>query len=249
MNERSQTNGIEYTIISVHSISKSFLTRQVLNNISFDVTQSQSVCICGTNGVGKSTLLRITAGLLQPDHGLVRICGHDLRKDPENARPQLGMISHKSMVYSNLSVFENLSFFGNLYGIDNKTDRIKEILNDVALYPYRYDKAEALSRGMLQRLAIARALLHQPTILLADEPFTGLDAEASQHLTCVLTSFINKGGTVMMTTHDINIGLKCCNRIMVLDKGRLILDALKSNIDTVGFAQDYLSYSRDRSQI
>ena len=247
MDERKQNKCTDETI-NISSISKAFSTRPVLNNISFDVVEGQSVCICGPNGVGKSTLLLITAGLLQPDNGLVRICGHDIRKDPEKAKPQLGVISHKSMVYSNLTVFENLSFFGNLYGIENKTGRIKMTLDDLGLSPYRYDKAEALSRGMLQRLAIARALLHQPKVLLADEPFTGLDAEANEHLISVFTDFVNNSGTIIMTTHDINTGLKCCSRIVVLDKGRLIFDKMKSDIDTADFARDYLSYARNNNK-
>ena len=244
MDERKQKNCIN-EIINISSISKAFSTRSVLNNISFNVTEGQSVSICGPNGVGKSTLLRITAGLLQPDNGLVRICGHDIRKDPEKAKPLLGVISHKSMIYSNLTVFENLSFFGTLYGIEDKNYRIKVTLDDLGLSGYRYDKAEALSRGMLQRLAIARALLHQPKVLLADEPFTGLDSEASEHLISVLTNFTSHGGTIIMTTHDINNGLKCSDRIVVLDKGRLIFDEMKNDINNIAFARDYLSYARN----
>jgi ABC-type multidrug transport system ATPase subunit len=111
--------------------------------------------------------------------------------------------------------------------------------------PYRYDRAGILSRGLLQRLAIARALVHRPVVLLTDEPFTGLDADACQHLITVLANFTRDGGTIVMTTHDINIGVKCCDRVVVLDRTRLIFDAMMCDIDINSFAQDYLSYARN----
>ncbi len=247
MGETRQENGVRNLIINISGVSKAFSARLVLNKIDLEIPQGQSVCLCGVNGVGKSTLLRITGGLLQPDKGNVRICGYDIRIDPEKAKPQLGVISHKSMVYPNLTALENLSFFANLYGVEDSTARINEILHDVGLFSYRYDRAATLSRGLLQRLAIARALVHRPSVLLADEPFTGLDNEACKHLISVLTDFSNNGGTIMMTTHDVRNGLKCCDRVMVLDKSNLILDVMTSDIDTGSFAQDYLSYARGQN--
>lgn len=225
-------------------VSKSFSTKTVLKNIDLEIPPRQSVCLCGVNGAGKSTLLRITAGLLQPDGGDVKICEYNVRTDPEKTKPKLGVISHRSMVYPNLTALENLSFFATLYGVKDSAARINEILNDVGLFSYRHDRAGTLSRGLLQRLAIARALVHHPSVLLADEPFTGLDTDACKHLISFLADFIHNGGTIMFTTHDINIGLKCCDRVVVLDKSHLILDVMKSDIDTDSFAQDYLSYAR-----
>ena len=246
MNKDRQENSND-TPVSIDSVSKAFAARLVLDNISLGVVQGQSVCVCGVNGAGKSTLLRIVAGLLQPDAGSVRLCGHDIRTHPEKAKPQLGVISHKSMVYPDLTVFENLSFFANLYGVKDSAARVDELLEDVGLSSYRYDRANILSRGLLQRLAIARALVHRPVVLLADEPFTGLDAEACKHLISVLANFADKGGTTIMTTHDINIGMKCCDRVVVLDRTRLIFDAMMCDIDTTTFAQDYLSYARNKN--
>jgi ABC-type multidrug transport system ATPase subunit len=151
------------------------------------------------------------------------------------------------MVYPNLTVRENLCFFANLYGIRDSASRIKELLEDIGLFSYRYDKAGILSRGLLQRLAIARALVHRPVVLLTDEPFTGLDAESRQHLITVLANFTDNGGTIVMTTHDMNIGIQCCDRVIVLDKTQLIFDAMTCEIDTASFVQDYLSYARSRN--
>lgn len=244
MGETSQENTAIKLIIKMSGVSKAFSTKTVLKNIDLEILPRQSVCLCGVNGAGKSTLLRITAGLLQPDVGNVKICEYDVKTDPEKSKPQIGVISHKSMVYPNLTALENLCFFANLYGVKDSTSRVDTLLHDVGLFSYRYDRAGTLSRGLLQRLAIARALVHRPSVLLADEPFTGLDTEACKHLISVLTDFTNNGGTVMFTTHDISIGLKCCDRVVVLDKSLLILDVMKSDIDTDSFAQDYLSYAR-----
>lgn len=238
---------VDSPVIDVSSVSKAFATRLVLNNINLVVSKAQAVCICGVNGAGKSTLLRIIAGLLQPDQGSVQLNGYDVSKDPEKTKPQLGLISHKSMLYPELTVFENLSFFANLYGVKNSAVRINELLKDVGLFSYRYDRAGVLSRGLLQRLAITRALVHQPTVLLADEPFTGLDAEACRHLISVLTDFTNNGGTIIMTTADINIAMKCCSRVAVLNKAQLIFDAETNDLDIDSFAQDYLSYVRGKN--
>ena len=230
-------------VINVKSVSKAFDTRAVLRDIAIDVGTAQAVLICGINGAGKTTLLRIIAGLLQPDQGSVEICGYNIRKNPEKAKSQFGMISHKSMVYPELTVLENLSFFATLYGVKDSETYITELLQDVGLSSYKYDTAGILSRGLLQRLAIARALVHRPALLLADEPFTGLDAEACHHLITVLTEFTNNGGTIVMTTHDIDIGLQCCNRVVVLDKSNLIFDAGTSDIDKARFLKDYISYA------
>lgn len=235
------------TVINVRSVSKAFDTRDVLKDINIEIKTAQAVLVCGINGAGKSTLLRIIAGLLQPDKGSIELSGYNIRKDPEKAKSKFGMISHKSMVYPELTIFENLSFFSTLYGVKDSDTHITDLLKNVGLSSYRYDKAGILSRGLLQRLAIARALVHQPTLLLADEPFTGLDSEASRHLITVLNEFKNNRGTIVMTTHDIDIGLKCCNRVLVLNNSNVIFDDMTDNIDKADFSKDYLSYAGRKS--
>lgn len=230
-------------MIKVSSVTKAFETRKVLNGVNLSVDAGQSVYICGVNGAGKSTLLRIIAGLLQPDDGSVELCGHDTAKDPEKAKPQLGVISHKAMVYPDLTVLENLRFFATLYGVEDIDSRLEKLLEDHALGPYRYDRAGILSRGLLQRLSIARALVHSPSILLADEPFTGLDAGSCKHLKSVLNDFTAVSGTVLMTTHDAGVGLKCCQRVVVLDKGAFCFDAPTSDVDADSFTDDYVAYA------
>jgi len=239
---RDFSNGVD-----VAGIHKSFGSQVVLEDISFHLTGGQGLCICGPNAAGKTTLLRIMAGLLQPGTGVVQICGFNVRAQPQQARTMLGAIFHKSMVYPQLTVIENLRFFALVYGVRDSTARIQELLEQTALMPYRYDRAGVLSRGMMQRLAIARALVHKPFVLLADEPFTGLDADASKRLVTILNNFESEGGTIVMTTHDVNLSLQCCGHVAVLDKRKLIFNAKISEIDTAAFAKDYLLYARENN--
>jgi len=246
MVKKSQNNSSDESIIDVISVSKSFGTRPVLKGIDLQVGRAQGVCICGVNGAGKSTLLRIISGLLEPTEGSVRLCGLEVGSEPEKTKSQLGVISHKSMLYPDLSLSENLLFFARLYSVKDSHKRVKELLEELGLASYRYDRTGILSRGMLQRLAIARAVIHRPAVLLADEPFTGLDTEACRHLISVLGKFRADGGTLIMTSHDTRLGLQCCDRVMVLDKARIVFEAMTSEIDTDLFVQDYLTYARDR---
>ncbi|UCG48524.1 MAG: ABC transporter ATP-binding protein, partial [Phycisphaerales bacterium] len=190
-------------LIDVAGLSKSFAGHIVLNGISFRLPAGRGLCICGPNAAGKSTLLRIAAGLVPPGDGGVRICGYDLRKQPEKGKAALGAIFHSSMVYPQLTVLENLRFFAALYAVRQAETRINELLERSGLMPYRYDAAGILSRGMTQRLAISRALVHAPAVLLADEPFTGLDVDAASHFTDVLNEFRRAGGSFVMTTHNV----------------------------------------------
>ena len=217
-----------------------------MKGVDLQVGRAQGVCICGVNGAGKSTLLRIISGLLEPSQGSVKLCGVEVGSEPKKTKSQLGVISHKSMLYPDLSLSENLLFFARLYSVKDSHKRVKELLEELGLASYRYDRTGILSRGMLQRLAIARAVIHRPAVLLADEPFTGLDTEACRHLISVLGKFRSEGGTLIMTSHDTRLGLQCCDRVMVLDKAGIVFEAMTSEIDTDLFVQDYLSYARDQ---
>jgi heme exporter protein A len=230
--------------LNVCSVSKIFAAKPVLRKIDLYVPGGQAVCLCGINGAGKSTLLRVIAGLLHPDSGSVEINAHCLRKHPEKAKRGLGMISHASMVYPELTVVENLMFAARLYSVPDRKRRIQELLARTELAAFRHDRAGILSRGLLQRLAIARAMVHKPAVVLADEPFTGLDARASERLLDIFRDFVRGGSAILMTTHDVRVGLRCCDRMTVLDEGVLVFDAMKDRIDLERFAQDYLSYAK-----
>jgi heme exporter protein A len=232
------------SVVEISSVTRKFGTRLVLKSIDLQIARGSGICVCGVNGAGKSTLLRIIAGLLRPAHGTVKICGFDVSAEPEKTKSKLGLISHKSILYPELTTSENLLFFARLYGVKDRHRRVRELLEDVGLSSYAYDRTNVLSRGMLQRLSIARAMVHRPAVLLADEPFTGLDLEAGRHLISVLTKFRADGGTLVMTTHDTSMALKCCDRVAVLDNHTFIFNAVTSQIDTDSLTDDYLSYAR-----
>lgn len=230
--------------LRVTAVTKAYTTRPVLKGVDLELFAAQSVCVCGINGAGKSTLLKVIAGLLRADSGSVHISGVDMARDPEMSRARLGMISHASMTYPELTVSENLAFAADLYGVTDRAGRIDAILVHTGLGPYRHDRAAILSRGLLQRLAIGRALLHEPVLLLADEPFTGLDTGACENLVQIFHSFVQQGGSLVMTTHNTRLGLRCCDRVVVLDQGRVILNDQVSHLDQDRFVLDYVSYAR-----
>jgi heme ABC exporter ATP-binding subunit CcmA len=234
----------ETPAINLKGIGKSFAGRVVLEAISFQLSAGEALCICGANAAGKTTLLRIIAALLQPTEGTVEICGFNVKTQTRKVKLLVGAIMHQSMVYPQLTVVENLRFFAGLYGLSNSKARIQQLLEQVRLTPYRYDTPAVLSRGITQRLAIARALLHKPDILLADEPFTALDSQGGKDLITILHNFKNQGGTVIMTTHHVDLSLNCCDKVAVLHNRKLIFNAKTSDINISDFAQDYLSYAR-----
>lgn len=246
MSEKLQKQLGQMPVISLAGVCKSFVSQVVLQDINLQLTGGQGLCICGENAAGKTTLLRIISGLLQASEGVVQICGFNVQTQAQEIKPLVGAIFHKSMVYPQLTVMENLRFFASLYGVKNSKSRIEKLLEQTGLMPYRYDSAGILSRGMMQRLAIARALVHKPMVLLADEPFTGLDVDASKHLATILSNFKDEGGTVLMTTADGNLSLQCCEQVAVLDDRKLIFNAKVSDIDITEFAQDYLLYARGK---
>jgi len=241
MNETRQKNLGQTPAINISGLCKSFANRQVLDSVSFQLFSGQALCIFGANAAGKTTLIRIIAGLIPPDKGTIEICGFNLQTQlvrrsfseggNQHAKTLLGFISHKTMVYPQLTVEENLRFFARLYGLKKNDAPIEQLLEKTGLTPYRYDSAAVLSRGMTQRLTIARALLHRPAVLLADEPFTALDAPACQNLVAILQQFRNEGGAVVITTNNAGPSLQCCEKLAVIRNRNLISDIKADQIN------------------
>jgi len=231
-------------VIEIKGIFKSFGSRSVLEDISISAPPGRALCICGPNAVGKTTLLKIIAALLPPDAGDIQIYGFSLQKKPLQAKKLIAVIFHQNMLYPQLTVTENLQFFARLYGIKDSFNRINQLLEKTHLTPYRRDIAGTLSHGIAKRLTIARALLHKPKVLLADEPFAGLDIEAAKHLVDTLSDFKAGGRTVVMTTHNPSTALDCCDQVTVLDDKKLIFNSATSDVDNAEFQRDYLSYAR-----
>jgi len=206
-------------VIEVRSLVKTFGLKPVLRGLNLHLEAGEFVALLGPNGAGKTTLLRILASLARPSLGEVRLAGHRLPGEAAAVRRILGVVSHQPLLYGDLTAEENLRFYARLYSLPQAKRRIDEILETVGLDRRRRDRVREYSRGMQQRLAIGRAVLHDPLILLFDEPHTGLDQEASSMLDGVLRQVAGRGRTVLMTSHDLLRAADLASRIDVLSGG------------------------------
>lgn len=204
--------------VEVSGLTKAYDHRPVLRGVDLRVAVGQTLAILGANGSGKTTLLRVIATLSSPTRGTVRVFGQPA--DASAAlRRRLGFVAHDSLLYDNLTVGENLAFFAGLYALDGS--RVAAILRQAALEPLAHRRTRILSRGQRQQVNLARALLHNPEILLLDEPYTGLDVTAAGRLTTMLRDETRQGRTVIFTTHDLAEADALGADLAVLLSGRL----------------------------
>jgi heme exporter protein A len=211
-------------VIRTQRLSKSLDDRPVLRDLDLTINAGEYVAILGANGAGKSTLLRILATLIPPSSGDVFLFGEKLTRNTCAVRSRIGMIGHQTMLYRDLSARENLEFFGRLYGLEHPINRALELLEMIGLSDRATDPIKSYSRGMAQRVAIARALLHDPELVLADEPFDGLDAPSTESLEQLLSDLNVAGKTIVMVHHDIEATLQIAQRAIVLRDGRIAID-------------------------
>lgn len=203
-------------------VRKHFGNFPALRGVSLQVCRGEFYCLFGKNGAGKTTFLKVAATLMRPSHGRIYIEGIDIRKDPEQARRHLGFLSHNTYLYRDLSAVENLRFFGRLYGLGGAEDRIHHLIQRVGLAGRLHDPVRSFSRGLQQRLGIARALLHEPSVLLLDEPYTGLDANAVEILDGMLDEAVKAGKTIILTTHSLEQGLRAATQAGIIDRGAIV---------------------------
>jgi heme exporter protein A len=225
--------------IEADGLDFSFGAVQVLRGLVLRVESGTATAVFGLNGAGKTTLLKTLAGLLKPDAGTLRIEGVEPSQDPTGFRRLIGVISHQPYVYPQLTGRENLEFYGRLYALKDPKTEAGRTLEEMGLSEVADRAASAYSRGMLQRLAIGRALLHSPPVLLLDEPFTGLDQQAREKLEAVLGALQDGRRTVLMTSHDIDAGLRLADRVAVLAGGRIVLQTPTAGLDPSGFLARY----------
>lgn len=207
-------------MITVSQLSKRYGYRLALHGMNLRVRKGELVALLGPNGAGKSTLLRVLAGLAQPTAGRVQVAGCQLPKQAAAARAQLGYLGHQPLLYEDLTADQNLDFFARLYAVPAATARIDELLELVGLLERRGEPVRGYSRGMLQRLALARALLHRPRVLLLDEPHSALDLETADALDDVLRAQARAGATVLIASHDLDRVGGLAQRAVLLAAGR-----------------------------
>lgn len=242
-------------MIEVRKLYKRFGNKTVLRGLDFQVAQGEFVALLGPNGAGKTTFLRILASLSRPTLGEVRIAGLSLPHQAAAVRRRLGVVSHLPLLYGDLTAEENLRFYGRMYAVDALDRRIGEVLALVGLEPRRRDLVRTFSRGMQQRLAIGRAVLHDPQVLLLDEPYTGLDQQACEMLDGVLRQVIldvapmvtldvapgvtGLGRTVVMTSHDLLRAADLAGRFDVLSHGAIQASVRKTDLPPDGLLAFY----------
>ena len=219
--------------IEAIGLAKRYGPVAAVDGIDLTVPGGQTVALLGANGAGKSTLLRLLATLFRPSGGRLRLFGNEAgRSDSGPLRRRIGFLSHQTFLYEHLTGRENLLFYARLYGLADPEDAAREAIAAAGLSHRQDDRVGSYSRGMQQRLAIARALLHRPELILLDEPFTGLDRESSSRLEERLRRERGAGRTSVMATHDPDQALRAADRVLVLRNGRLALDAPTHGLDT-----------------
>jgi heme ABC exporter ATP-binding subunit CcmA len=228
-------------LIETQALIKTYDILPVLHKLDLQVMRGEFMALLGPNGSGKSTLLRLLSGLSRPTAGIIRIGGWQLPDEAYAVRAQIGMVSHTSLLYENLTAHENLQFFARLYHLPTASldQRIHDLLAQVGLARRAHDRVRTFSRGMLQRLSIARALIHNPDILLLDEPYTGLDQDASQVLDELLRAAHADGRTIIMSTHDLSRAVAFTTRVVILSRGVTGYDNPAADLDPLRLASIY----------
>ncbi len=217
-------------MIRLRGVVKQYGLNPVLRGVDLAVEQGEFVTLVGPNGAGKSTLMGIVATLLQPTAGEARVGGWLLPQQADRVRRHIGLVSHNSLLYRDLTATENLAFFAKLYRLPDAAARIDAALRKVGLFARQRDPVGTFSRGMVQRLTIARATLHEPDVLLLDEPYTGLDQEATRLLDDLLREETARGRTILMITHDLGHGLGLADRLAILYGGRVAREVRRAEI-------------------
>lgn len=225
-------------MIEVRNIAKHFGRFSALRNLNLTVSDGEFVSLFGRNGAGKTTLLRIMAGLSSPSSGELNI-QPQRSKSSRFIRGNIGYLSHNTSLYMDLTALENLSFYARLMDVSADESDLKQRMQQVGLAGREREPVRNFSRGMQQRLAIARAFLHDPDILLLDEPFTGLDPSGTDFFKNFLAEIHAAGKTCIMTIHDTRLGYEIADRLVVIENGIVALDVMKSSLSYEQFREKF----------
>ena len=234
----SDTSSAAAPLVDVTDLTRYFGRRKAVTGVSFSLAAGECLALFGPNGAGKTTLLRILAGLLTPSSGKARVAGVDLPGGAE-VRSRVGLISHHTMLYEALSARENVAFAARLYHASDAGNRAHDSLRQMSMLDRADTPVHSLSRGMQQRVSIARAMVHAPRLVLADEPYSGLDESGAQALTTLLQGLRSSGTAIIMVTHNLAEGLALASQAAVMRAGRFVRYDCRSDIDTAEYAAIY----------
>ena len=225
--------------LEILGLKKSFGMKPILRSIDLSIDEGERMALLGANGAGKTTLLRILAGLSRLTAGQITIDGLDLVQQTREVRRKVGFVAHQPYLYDDLTALENLLFFARMYAIEKPQGRAEHLLQRVGLSKKARERASSLSRGQLQRLALARALLHAPSLLLLDEPDTGLDQEGLEVLSTLLQEHREQGGTILFTTHDLEVAIRRSDQVALLHNGRMAYQKATTGLEQESIRQVY----------
>ena len=230
--------------MEVKHLQKAFGVLKAIDGIDFELKRGEFLTVFGPNGAGKTTLIKILSGLTKPTSGEAKVAGFNVIEGNSAMRKEIGVISHATALYADLTPLENLMFFARMHGLDKPQEQSLKVIDEVGLSERRNDRVRTFSRGMLQRLSIARAILHDPSILFLDEPFTGLDLHASNILKEHLQRLHDRRRTILMITHDIACGLEMCDKVALQVRGKFVFFENIVNVDKDQFESMYFDAVR-----
>ena len=236
----TETKSATVTAIQAELITKSFGLYDALQGVNLVVDEGECMAVLGPNGAGKTTLLKILATIMNPTAGKLKVFGQDVKTEPEVTRRRIGVVSHQSFFYSRLTIYESREFDARMYGIADHDKRIREVISLVGMSSRLQDRTHTLSRGMQQRISIARALLHNPDIVLLDEPETGLDQQAMTMLWQLLRDDKEKKRTVILSTHNLERVLEFADRVIILRRGKIVYQQATKSLTSAALKQAYL---------
>ncbi len=225
-------------VVQADALTRAFGNRRAVDGVTFSLMAGECLALFGPNGAGKTTLLRLLAGLLAPSAGACRVGGIALR-DGAEARGKVGIVSHASMLYTALTARENVEFAARLYGVAAPADAARDALRAMRVLDRAETPVRALSRGLQQRVSIARAIVHRPTLLLCDEPYTGLDEAGSAALTAALAERRAHGAALLVVTHNLGEGLNLATQAAIMRSGRFVRYEPRTVVDVASYAADY----------
>lgn len=235
--------------VQIRGLSKRYGFHTALGGVDLDLRAGGVCALLGPNGAGKSTLLGIVSTIVRPNKGQVRfLVGDDQLESGAALRREIGVLAHESSVYGGLNALENLAFWGRLYGLEHLNERSRELLLTVGLEEKAWGRnASTYSRGMLQRLAVARTLLHNPSVLLLDEPFTGLDRRGAQALAETLAAAVERKCVVLVITHDLESIADITNHIAVLRRGKLAYECRSDSYSFTELKEIYHQHTDEKA--
>lgn len=228
--------------VEARGLTKSFGHHVALKGVDLEVKPGEHMVIFGPNGAGKTTLIKVLATIMNPSSGRVLVAGLNPKMDAEEVRRHIGIVTHQTFLYSNLTAYENLEFYGRLYDVPRLRERLQEVVTMMGMTARLHDRVGTLSRGMQQRLAIARSLLHKPTVVLLDEPETGLDPVAIP----MFWQALHREGepTIILTTHNLERGLELGERLLILAQGKIVYEGSREKLDLAGLQAAYQESTR-----